>query len=255
MADLVEQLLAAVPAIKAETYSSPRGDVSLLPRFRSDNAGLVTLWKGSSGQPSVSLWRTVFERRAHAFIEPIEELTNQPMGQGRVIEKVTPELLTLIGQAYRAAKVGRPHRSASPRQERATCDGWPPSGLSVRMITSAVDLVGDLVGGLGLDERVTFSSISARNPPVLPSRGSVNLLQIGIVQHPRRSAPRRRWSGWSGPSAGSAVSTLLVFFVPDTRSLAEGDGCCRRSGRAGPAGWTRRRSLQRRWLRRRRAWG
>jgi hypothetical protein len=103
MADLVEELVNVLPAIKAETYSSPRGDANLLPRFRSDNAGLVTLWKETSGRPSMSLWRTVFERHAPGYIEPIEQLTNQPMGQGRVVHHVSPELLTLVGEAYRSA--------------------------------------------------------------------------------------------------------------------------------------------------------
>jgi hypothetical protein len=103
MAQWVEDLVATVPGVKADTYLSARGDTSLLPRLRRDNAGLVTLWRGEGGQPSASLWRTVFQRRAPDYIERVEQLTNQPMGQGTVVGTITPELLALFAEAYRTA--------------------------------------------------------------------------------------------------------------------------------------------------------
>jgi hypothetical protein len=103
MAQWVEDLVATVPGVKADTYLSARGDTSLLPRLRRDNAGLVTLWRGEGGQPSASLWRTVFQRRAPEYIQRVEHLTNQPMGQGTVVGNITPELLTLFDEAYRTA--------------------------------------------------------------------------------------------------------------------------------------------------------
>jgi hypothetical protein len=103
MADWVEDLAATVPGVKAESYVSPRGDASLLPRLRRDNVGLVTLWRSEGGKPSASLWRSVFQRRAPDFIEPVERLTKQPMGQGTGTDTITAELLALFGDAYRAA--------------------------------------------------------------------------------------------------------------------------------------------------------
>jgi hypothetical protein len=44
MADWAERLVAANPAIKAETYFGTAGDVSLLPRFKDENIGLVSMW-------------------------------------------------------------------------------------------------------------------------------------------------------------------------------------------------------------------
>ena len=102
MADWVEDLVATLPGVKAET-SVGAWNASVRPLLRRDNAGLVTLWRSEGGKPSASLWRTVFQRRAPDFIEPVERLTKQPMGQGTVTEAVTAELLAVLGDAYRAA--------------------------------------------------------------------------------------------------------------------------------------------------------
>jgi hypothetical protein len=103
MAQWVEDLIAAAPGVKADTYFTTWGATSLLPRLRRDNAGLVTLWRGAGGQPSASLWRTVFQRRAPEYIERVEHLTDHSMGQGTVVNNITPELLALFDDAYRAA--------------------------------------------------------------------------------------------------------------------------------------------------------
>jgi hypothetical protein len=103
MADWVEELSVTVPGVKAETYFSPRGDVTLVPRLPRDNAGLVTLWRSDGGKPSASLWRSVFQRRAPSYMEPVERLIKQSMGQGSVTEDVTAEFLAVLGEAYRAA--------------------------------------------------------------------------------------------------------------------------------------------------------
>ena len=72
---------------------------SLLPRLAAERAGLVTLWQNGT----VTLWRGVFERRDGAFISRLEDLTGRPMGQGTAAGAVTPELLALLADAYRAA--------------------------------------------------------------------------------------------------------------------------------------------------------
>ena len=103
MTEWAEDLIATVPGVKADTYRGASGDTSLLPRLRRDNAGLVTLWRGADGKPSASLWRTVFERRAPSYVQRVEELTDQQMGQGTVVGNITAELLALFAEAYRAA--------------------------------------------------------------------------------------------------------------------------------------------------------
>lgn len=61
--------------------------------------GLVSIWQNAT----VSLWRSVFARRAPDFIERVEAITGLPMGFGTNAGTVTPELLAVIGDAYRAA--------------------------------------------------------------------------------------------------------------------------------------------------------
>ena len=73
------------------------------PLLRRDDGGLVTLWRGSGGRPSVSLWRSVFERRAPEFLDELEQLLGEPVRQGGVITTVTRELLDLLAHAYRSA--------------------------------------------------------------------------------------------------------------------------------------------------------
>lgn len=103
MTDWADELAATVPGISLRTYNSPRGDSSLRPLITRDDVGLVTFWHSASGRPSASLWRSVFQRRAVAYIEPIERLLEEPIRQGRGTAKISPELLDLLGQAYRDA--------------------------------------------------------------------------------------------------------------------------------------------------------
>lgn len=113
MADWADDLAANLPGVKSETWLSTRGDTSLLPRIRSDNAGLITLWRDSAGQPSASVWRSVFQRRAPDYISRVEELTGRSMGQGTSVT-VTPELLTLFRDAYNVAVNGEPKAGPVP---------------------------------------------------------------------------------------------------------------------------------------------
>jgi hypothetical protein len=72
---------------------------SLVPRLQREQAGLVAIWQNGT----VTLWDSVFKRRAPAFLEQIEVLTGLHMGMGTSAGPVTPELLTLLTEAYRAA--------------------------------------------------------------------------------------------------------------------------------------------------------
>lgn len=101
MADWGEQLAAELPDVTLKSSISHRGDSSLRPLLRRDDGGLVTLWRGATGKPSVSLWRSVIERRAPDYLDPLEQLIGEPVRQGGVTSQVTPALLQLLDQAYR----------------------------------------------------------------------------------------------------------------------------------------------------------
>jgi hypothetical protein len=72
---------------------------SLLPRLQPEQVGLVSIWQNGG----MSLWRSVFERHAPAFIERVEAITGVPMGFGTSAGTVTPELLAILTEAYREA--------------------------------------------------------------------------------------------------------------------------------------------------------
>jgi hypothetical protein len=73
----------------------------LLVWLPGEKAGLVSIWSDNGGY--VSLWRSVFVRHAWEQIAPIEELLQQPMGQGNTVRNPGPELLDLLKRAYEEA--------------------------------------------------------------------------------------------------------------------------------------------------------
>jgi hypothetical protein len=74
----------------------------LLPYLLNDDAGLVTVWNDNGF--FVSLWRSVFERRAPNSIEKIEELiAPTKIGTGNTLRNVNEELLAALTAAYREA--------------------------------------------------------------------------------------------------------------------------------------------------------
>ena len=78
------------------------GTITLLPRLQSENVGLVTGWN-DHGRVYVSFWRSVFERVAPGFIEPIEDLTGRRLGQGTTTRDVGDDLLKILTAAYEHA--------------------------------------------------------------------------------------------------------------------------------------------------------
>jgi hypothetical protein len=83
------------------TYFGKRGEVTLLPLLRPDNAGLVTCWQWTDGHALVTPWRTVFERRAPNSISRVEQAAAPaPLGQGNEISAITDELVEAIYRAY-----------------------------------------------------------------------------------------------------------------------------------------------------------
>lgn len=95
--------LADLPGVRLYTYRGKNGDrFTLLPRFTTEKAGLATIWN-DNGKPYVSLWRSVFERRAPNAIARIEQISGKEIGQGSTTTVITPELLDALTDAYREA--------------------------------------------------------------------------------------------------------------------------------------------------------
>lgn len=88
--------------IRLLAYRGATGRTTLLPYVPDDEAGLITVW--NDGGFWVSLWRSVFARRAPNSIEPIERLiAPTPLGAGNSIREVSDELLDALEAAYREA--------------------------------------------------------------------------------------------------------------------------------------------------------
>lgn len=85
-----------------ESYRGTTGRFTLLPRLPGEGRGLVTIW--NDGGPSLSLWRTVFEKRAPGSIAVVEDLIAPVrIGQGNVIREPGDETLEALTQAYAEA--------------------------------------------------------------------------------------------------------------------------------------------------------
>jgi hypothetical protein len=84
------------------TYHGIDNRWTLLPRLRSDNAGLVSIYNDRGGY--IQFWRSVFERRAAAMLSAMEnEFPNIKIGQGTIWKDVNDNLLEAITKAYREA--------------------------------------------------------------------------------------------------------------------------------------------------------
>ncbi len=95
--------LEAAGTARLQTYRGVSGRYTLLPRIQTENAGLITIWN-DKGQPSISMWRSVFERRAPDFIESVEALISpHELRQGNVVTYPSNELLSTLAQAYERA--------------------------------------------------------------------------------------------------------------------------------------------------------
>jgi len=85
-----------------------KGRMTLLPRLYGDDVGLITIWNDNG--PYVSVWRTVFERRAAEEIPAVEAAIGTRIGTGNTIRSISDEALQALHRAYRTAAeaVGRP---------------------------------------------------------------------------------------------------------------------------------------------------
>jgi hypothetical protein len=101
--------LALDADVAPETYFGTMGDVVLLPRYRDEKVGLVSIWRYADGTPAISFWRSVFERRAPELISRVERLiAPKSIGQGNTTKDISDELLAVLREAYIAgARRGR----------------------------------------------------------------------------------------------------------------------------------------------------
>lgn len=95
------QRLADEGLAEVSTYSGKRGEALLLPRLLPERAGLVSLWRWTDDSALLSVWRSVFERRAPKSIERVESLiAPTPLGKGNTVSDVSDDLLAALYEAY-----------------------------------------------------------------------------------------------------------------------------------------------------------
>jgi hypothetical protein len=95
------QRLADERLAEVSTYFGKRGEVMLLPRLLPERSGLVSLGQWTDDSAFLSLWRSVFERRAPGSIERIESLIAPiPLGNGKTVYNASDELLAALYDAY-----------------------------------------------------------------------------------------------------------------------------------------------------------
>lgn len=93
--------LAELPNVRLFTFTGgDTGRCTLMPRIMPDYAGLVTIWN-SNQLPYLSVWRSVFERRAPNSIESVEKvIAPSQLGQGTTVHVITTQVLDAIKAAY-----------------------------------------------------------------------------------------------------------------------------------------------------------
>ena len=95
--------ISSLPNVRLYTFTGIEGKRStLLPRIMPDNSGLITIWNDQQ-QPSIAVWRSVFERLAPGSIESVERAIKIRIGQGSSVKDVTPNVLEALKAAYEVA--------------------------------------------------------------------------------------------------------------------------------------------------------
>jgi hypothetical protein len=75
--------------------------LTLLPYLIGDDAGLVTIWNDNGAY--LSVWRSVFERRAPNSIADVEAMIGTKIGTGNTVRLLTDDVLEALTSAYREA--------------------------------------------------------------------------------------------------------------------------------------------------------
>ena len=88
--------------MKLSTYEGKGAKrFTLLPRLVVENVGLVTIWNDRGAY--IQFWRSVFKKKAPDFIDRIEELAGNRVGQGSTTRNTSEELLEALSAAYEQA--------------------------------------------------------------------------------------------------------------------------------------------------------
>jgi hypothetical protein len=87
--------------VQLYTYHGKGGTLTLLPRLKIDDAGLVSIYN-NHGTAYIQFWRSVFERRAPCALAAIEAAT-VPIKQGNTSYEASEELLAMLTEAYHEA--------------------------------------------------------------------------------------------------------------------------------------------------------
>jgi hypothetical protein len=91
--------------VHLSTYHGVAHRWTLLPRLRTENVGLVTIW--NEGGPYIQFWRSVLKRRAPETLSRVERIAPVQIGQGNSTREVSDELLEALTDAYREAASGK----------------------------------------------------------------------------------------------------------------------------------------------------
>lgn len=88
--------------VRLGTYHGTANRLTLLPRLVTDGVGLVTIWNDNGAY--LSLWRSVFERRAPIALSRVEQVLDPiPVGQGNTVREIDNDLLDALTTAHREA--------------------------------------------------------------------------------------------------------------------------------------------------------
>lgn len=92
--------LASLPNVRLFTNDPGTGRFILLPKIMLDDVVLVAIWN-EKRQPSITVYRSVFERLAPNSIRQVERAT--ALRQGNAVWHITPQVLEALKAAYREA--------------------------------------------------------------------------------------------------------------------------------------------------------
>lgn len=124
-----------------------QGRQTLLPWLTSEQVGLVTIWNDNGA--FLSLWRSVFERRAPEIIPVVEEaIAPATIGQGNTVHDISDELLAALRRAYEEAVGASRSRArfdwsmAREALERLPSGAWTTYGDIAALVNTAAMPVG-----------------------------------------------------------------------------------------------------------------
>jgi len=95
------QALESEGLVTLSTFQGISDRWTLLPRLQPQNSGLVTVWFEKDA--NIQFWRSMFEKYAPNFIDPIEKHAGMNIGQGNVCRVLDAKMLELLTAAYREA--------------------------------------------------------------------------------------------------------------------------------------------------------